>query len=670
DAIVVGENVFTFREIGKKPQEAANRGVSQVMTPVVFSVMTTVAAFSPLLFVDGFMGKIMFVIPVIVISVLLFSLMESLIILPSHLAGVKTEVKFGFIKKVNHFTERIDARLDKFINGGYQNFLLKVLHNRYLTLTTSIAVLLVTFGLLAGGILKFAFFPDVEADNMIARLALPKGASIEQTRKVVEILENAAFQVEKEFNATQEEGSPSLFKHMYSVIGEQPMLKRGPGGNAGINPIQSNISEINIELIPSELRDVTTTAMVNRWRELVGEIPGVESLSFQSSIISSGADIAFELSALDFKTLNTAVEELKFKLSEYNGVREIRDDFEEGKYELKIKLKPSAAALGLTLADLARQARAAFYGEEALRIQRGKDEVKVMVRLPEKDRKSLTDVENLRIRAANGVEVPFMSVAEVSYGRGYSQIKRMDGRRIISVTADVDETIANANDINSNLYETVVPELQQKYRGLFFSVGGQQKEQNKAMASLKKGFILALFAIYALLAIPFRSYIQPIIVMLAIPFGFVGAIAGHLLLGFDVSIMSMFGIVALAGIVVNDSLVLVDFINTHRRNDQNLFESVVNACKKRFRPILLTSLTTFFGLLPIILERSTQAKFLIPMAISLGMGVMFATVICLLFVPASVLIVDDITHRFKRLRNKDLPELEHNSADYSYEVEG
>lgn len=648
DAIVVGENIYTYREAGYQKDEAAKKGAMQVGIPVFFSVSTTIAAFSPLLFVDGFMGKFMSVIPIIAISVLVLSLIESMLILPAHLAGLKAHTTLSVFKKINYFQEKIDRRLSAFIQTKFKTQLSMFLRNKYIAVASFIFIFLFTVGLIAMGTVKFVFFPQLEADNLIARITMPNGTPLEKTQDVVLKFEEAARRIQNEYDADNKEGEASIFRNMYSVIGDQPMLRQGPNSNGGA-VIQSNIAEMNIELLPSENRDVRTSTLMQKWREYVGEIPDVQTMTFQADLISAGNDVQLELAMSDFDQLLLIVEEFKDSISNYSGVNDIRDDFTEGKSEFKLSLKSSAATLGITLSDLARQVRQGFYGDEAMRIQRGKDELKVMIRYPKDERLSIEDVQNMRIRTSKGGEVPFYDVADIVVGKGYSAIKRADNKRVISVLADVDEAVANVDEVNTNILSNLAPKLMDKYPGLTIGVEGAQKQQIKAVGSMGQGFLIALFVIYALLAIPFKSYVQPFIVMSAIPFGFVGAIWGHVLWGMSVSMMSLFGIVALAGIVVNDSLVLVDFINRHHRDeDQDLFDAVINACQKRFRPILLTSLTTFLGLFPIMLETSLQAQFLIPMALSLGFGVLFATGITLVLVPAGYLSVHEIQEFFKR----------------------
>ena len=384
----------------------------------------------------------------------------------------------------------------------------------------------------------------------------------------------------------------------------------------------------------------------NRWRELVGEIPGVSSLTFVSELVSTGDAINVELSHTNYDELLSASEKLKSILREYAGVSDIADDFEPGKPELKLQLKETGRTLGLTLSDLAKQIRQGFYGDEAQRIQRGRDDVRVMVRYPQDQRRSLADVENMRIHLPDGTEVPFKTVADVQYGRGYSAIRRVDRRRVVSVSADVDEAVANSKKINDELAKIELPKLMHEFPGLQYRFAGEQREIQESLSSLIPNFGIALMAIFALLAVQFRSYAQPIIVMSAIPFGIVGATLGHLLMGFNLGILSFFGIVALSGVVVNDSLIMIDLINRERASGIGLTQVLRDCATRRFRPIMLTTLTTFCGLLPMITEKSLQARFLIPMAISLAFGVMFATCITLILVPSLYMILEDVKNRF------------------------
>ncbi len=645
DAIVVGENIFSYRQEGLDRVDAAIKGVREMCWPVVAAVLTTVFAFVPLAYTGGIMGKILRVLPIVVIGVLGFSLIEALFILPAHLSSKRGRPGKGirrFTDKINNFT---DKSLKSFVGGPFAGFVEKAVKWRYVTLAVGVAIFLTTVGFIAGGYIKFVFFDAIEADNMIAMLEMPMGTPVDQTQEVAKKIEQSAFEAIAQFDAERKD-QPSLLKHMATTVGSHPTLAHsGPvqvdlGGGG-----QSHLAEVNVELLGAEDRDISSSAVKNRWRELVGELAGISSLTFISEWASTGDPINVELSHRNFDMLLAASEKLKNILRNYEGVSDITDDFDAGKAELKLKLKETGRMLGLTLSDLARQVRQGFYGEEVQRIQRGRDDIRVMVRYPESQRRSIADVENMRIRLPNGTEIPFQTIAEVQYGRGYSTIMRIDRRRVVTVSADVDETKANANDINRDLVANELPKLLREFNNLQYSFGGEQREMNESLGSLKVNFVIALLAIYGLLAVQFKSYSQPAIIMSAIPFGIVGATIGHLLMGYNLGIMSLFGIVALSGVVVNDSLIMIDLINREREGGIELHQVLRDCVIRRFRPIMLTTLTTFCGLLPMITEKSLQARFLIPMAISLAFGVLFATCITLLLVPSLYMILEDIKKR-------------------------
>lgn len=658
DAIVVGENIFAYRQDGMRPIAAAIKGVREMAAPVTMAVLTTVFAFLPLMYTKGIMGKVLKVIPLIVISVLLVSLVEALLILPAHLSvgrvARKTNSKKGLVAR---FHLAVGRMLEAFINGPFARLATAAVRLRYVTLSCGIAIFLSTVGLIVGGYIKFTFFDAVEADNMIALVTMPQGTALEQTSEVVKRIETAAGQVRREVDSLRP-GQPSIFRHVSTVLGDQPTLRKQGGpmeaGPAGVSA--AHLAEVNVELLGAEERgEISSIELKNRWRQLVGEIPGVSSLTFESEWRSVGEDINVELTHDDFDTLLAAAEQIKLILRDYEGVTDIKDSFEEGKREVKLAVNDAGRTLGLTLADLARQVRQGFYGEEAQRIQRGKNDIRVMVRYPEDQRTSLADIENMRIRLPDGTQIPFNTVADVKYGRGYANIRRVDRRRVINVTGDVDEAVANAGEINRDLAENIIPELMIKYPGLTFRFSGAQRERSESLGSLRTNFVVAMLAIYGLLAVQFRSYAQPVIVMSAIPFGLVGATVGHLLMGFNLSILSLFGIVALAGVVVNDSLIMIDLINRERASGIELVKVVRDSVTRRFRPIMLTTLTTFLGLAPMLLEKSIQARFLIPMAISLAFGVAFATMITLLLVPSLYMVLEDIKALPAKLtRNKQM----------------
>ena len=645
DAIVVGENIYRHHEMGKEGLRAAIDGAREVAVPVLFSILTTLAAFAPLVMVSGTTGKVMRVIPLVVIATLVFSLIESLLVLPTHLSHLhhrrqKVWAPWGWIKG------KVSGGLDFLITRLYRPFLARALEYRYTTLAVAVGLLVISLGFVAGGRLKFSFFPKIPANNVVAFLTMPQGTPVESTAAALARVEGSARELERQIAA---EGETGVFRHIMTTVGEQPFQ----GGQSRINYsptfASGNLGEINIELSPAEERSIDAQEVLNRWRELTGDIPDAVELSFNSALFSSGEAINIQLAGPELETLREAAARLQESLTQYPGVFDVTDSFRTGKQEIELEITPQAEALGLSLADLGRQVRQAFYGEEAQRIQRGRDDVRVMVRYPEEDRRTLESLERMRIRTPSGDEVPFSAVGRTTLGRGFSTIERTDRNRTVNVTADVDTEVANANEVLADIEATVLPELLADYRGLSYSLAGEQEQQRETMGGLFQSFFIALFVIYALLAVPFRSYLQPIIVMSAIPFGVIGAFWGHMLLGKDLTMLSVFGIVALTGVVVNDSLVLVDFVNRSYRSGTPLHQAIGQAGEERVRPILLTSLTTFAGLTPLLLEKSLQAQFLIPMAISLAFGVLFATGIILILVPVGYYIIEDIQNLLVRL---------------------
>lgn len=637
NAIVVGENAFGHRSHGLPPDQAAVLGASEVAGPIIFSALTTVAAFLPLIFVAGTMGKFISVIPLVVIPVLMISLIQSLFILPAHLR--KGLVKHGkqeyFIKR---WQDRFGTGLERFVAGPYARLLNLALEHRYTTIALALAALILSVGLVGGGKVQFRFMPEVEADVITATLQMPHGTPVEQTASVVEHLVRQAGFAVAEFDRELPEGR-SVMRHIYALVGAHLVPGGGPQGASKTSG--GHLANVALQLQPGEQRDVSSDAVAQRWRELTGDVAGVESLTFKADLMRFGANIDVQLSHADFDVLIPAAERLKAAMADYPGVSDIADNHSAGKEEITIRLRPEAATLGLTEEDLGRRVRAAFHGAEALRLQRGRNEVKVMVRYPEDRRTSLADLENLRVLAPKGVELPLDMAAYLHRDRGYSAINRTDRKRVINVTATVDARAGNVQDILQSLRQTVLADLTADHPGLGFDLEGEERERRESFGSMGQGFLMALFLIFALLAIPFRSYSQPLIVMAAIPFGIVGAIWGHMIMGINLSMLSLFGIVALSGVVVNSSLLLIDFINSGRREGMNVHEAVLASGQRRFRPILLTSLTTFFGLMPMILERSVQAQFLIPMAVSLGFGILFATAITLLLIPALFMVLED-----------------------------
>ncbi len=639
DAIVVGENIYEQRSHHATRLPAAIKGTQQVAIPVTFSILTSICAFTPLLSISGNMGKFMGVIPVVVISILIVSLVESLFVLPAHLAlGKKSTTPDHEKNRLERLRLRFGHHLDRFINGPYHRLLVSSMHHRYLTISISIAILMICVGLVAGGKIKFVFMPEVDSDIITVTLQMPQGTPAAETEKLLHRIVNAGHKTVEKINE-QQPSQPTILRHIYALAGG---TLAGGGPTGGSTTSAPHLGTIAMLLQPSEIRTITAPQISERWRQQLGEIAGIDMLTFKSSLVHLGANIDVQLSHNDFTVLEAASIRLKQALEEYPGVSDIEDNYAIGKKELKIRLLPEAETLGVTEYDLGRQVRAAYSGAEALRLQRGRNEAKVMVRYPQQQRYLASSLDQLRIRTPQGGELPLNRAASIDEGRGFSEINRTDRRRVINVQARVDSHKGNAKEILSDLEISILAELLADYPGLSFDLEGEEKERKDSMTSMKSGFLLALFGIYALLAIPFRSYSQPLLVMAAIPFGVAGAIIGHLLLGFDLTILSLFGVVALSGVVVNDSLLLIDKVNQDRKNGMEQFQAIVDAGRRRFRPILLTSLTTFFGLIPMILETSVQAQFLIPMAISLAFGILFATGITLICIPSMYLILEDL----------------------------
>jgi multidrug efflux pump subunit AcrB len=675
DAIVVGENVYNYHQQGYGFLKSAVLGAREVAMPVTFSVLTNIVAFLPLLFVPGITGKIFGVIPIVVISVFTISLIECLFVLPAHLGHQKDKARHGIGRAIHRLQSGFSNWFSRSIRRYYGPLLNTALRHRYGTISIGLAVLAATVGYLMSGRMGFETFPKIESDVATVTAVLPYGTAVAKTKEVQDFL------IAKANEVIAENGGEKLVSGIFAQIGGNAGADRGVvrsgGGSAG------NTVEISVHLaMPVESRPISTGELTDLWRKRAGKIAGLESISFQADKggPGSGAAMTVELSHGDIKTLQAAGESLAKTLKSFPVVSDVNDGFEEGKKQFDYTLRPEGRALNLTTLDVARQIRHCFYGAEALRQQRGRNEIKIMVRLPEAERILQYSLEELLVQTPDRMYVPLDEVVNYTRDRAYTSITRRNGRRTISVTADVTPR-SQAGQILGSLYDTkpgkidvllgkftagfrnlfgietppvektepkALDVLTEKYPGLTYSFEGKQADMKESMASLKDGFIFALFAIYAVLAIPFRSYIQPLIIMMSIPFGIVGAVVGHGIMGFSLSVISMMGLVALAGVVVNDSLVLIEFANRRHKEGLSAGEAVREAGVRRFRPIMLTTLTTFGGLAPMIFETSRQARFLIPMAISLGFGILFATVISLLLVPSLYLIVEDIRGIVKR----------------------
>ncbi|MDX1679394.1 MAG: efflux RND transporter permease subunit [Akkermansiaceae bacterium] len=635
DAIITGENVYSRIQLGEHPREASWRGTHEVGTVVVFGVLTTMVAFTPMLGLSGVSGKIWPSIPLVVIPTLAFSLLQSKFVLPAHMALLAPHREQKPKNPIFRMQRRVADALENFVQHVYKPKLDHLLRWRYVTTAGFIAVLILTIAYVAGGRMPFKFFPDVEGDVVTAKFELSMGVPFEDTQRAVSQIEEAAVAAAKHFEKI--EGKPIL-RHYLASAGSQPFITSlAPDGP----PRATHVGELTIELIPSGQRETGSEAFIDRWRMEMGNVPGLTSLAVTTETAGGGNAIDLNLSGQDLQRVREATEWVKQALAEYEGVVEISDSDKKGKDELRLlELTPAGRAAGLRLQDVAMQVRAAFYGDEAQRLQRGRDEVKVMVRFPKPDRRTLNSLEEMKIRTPRGEALPLRQVVNYEFGRGPSVINRIDRRRSIQITADtVGET--NGTDVVASLEENTLSQLGSKFPGVSYAFEGEQKDQADSVREIGVGFLGALVVMYVLIAIPLRSYWQPLIIMSVIPFGIIGAIFGHIVFGMHLSIMSMCGFVALAGVVVNDSLVLVDFVNRHREG-RSIREAAVIAGGRRFRAIILTSLTTFVGLMPMLLETDMQARFLIPMAVSLGFGILFATAITLILVPSIYLILEDL----------------------------
>lgn len=645
DAIVVGENVYEKEQTGSDRMEASVLGAREMIVPVTFSILTTLIAFSPMLQVPGFMGKIFRIMPLVVILVLAISWVESFWILPSHLGhnyDTLWKITPGPIKALYKGIDRVrrpvSGGLDWFGEHVYAPTLVVAIRQRYAVIGAAVALFVLTIGVMGSGLVPFSFFPKLEGDVVTASARLPYGTPVEVTAEIQRTLERSAMRSVDDLG-----GKDGLFYGMYTSLGSGPR-QGGPGG--GSSASGSHLVTVEVQLTPTEERpDVSSADFAAAWTANTPVMAGVEALKFNSSSgPGGGSAIDVQLSHTDTEVLAKASTELLEELRQYEQLTNHENSYASGKPQLDFHLRPSASNMGITGNDVARQLRSAFFGAEALREQRGRHEVKVMVRLPERQRNGERDIEQLRILRPGGQEaVPLHAVAELERGRAPTVIDREDGRRIVNVQAELASGVRSSGEVLESLESDVLPSFRSRHPGLEIEMAGEQREQGEVFASLVTNTIIVAFVMYAMLAIPFRSYVQPIIVMAAIPMGFVGAVGGHFIMGYELSMISVFGIIALSGVVVNDSLVLIDATNQRRRDGASAEEAVTWGGRRRLRPILLTSLTTFFGLAPMILETSMQARFLIPMAISLGFGVLFATFVILLLVPALYVVVADVT---------------------------
>ncbi len=624
DAIVVGENIYFHRREGQSMFEAAIRGAREVAMPVVFSVMTNMVAFTPLFFVPGFVGKIFKFIPMVVIAVFSVSLIESLFILPAHLSHVSAKRKAGLLSILSRWQSGFSRSFEKFVHDCFGVFLSKALRHRYTVLALGVAILLITLGYVKTR-MGLILFPRVESDFAYAEVVMPPGTSEQDLRLKEEKITRTAQGI------VAHNGGEKLSTGIFSQV-------------------SGDTISVRVFLTPPKARTLTTVEFTDKWRGQLGPLSGVESMRFASDMGGPGAgkDLTVQLAHKDTDVLEKAGIELAEKLSGFSGVHDIDDGTAEGKEQFDVHLLPAGERIGLTSREIANQVRHAFHGAVAKRQQRGQHELTIRVWFPEQRRQSLESLEDLVLKTGDGREILLRDAAKLVPGEAYTSIERENGRRVADVTANI-TPLSKTDRIIAALKADALPELTDKYFGLTYSFGGKKESVKESVSSLLSGLLLAFLSLYAFLAVPFRSYLQPMIIMICIPFGMIGAVLGHLIMGYSMSIMSLFGIVALSGVVINDSLILIDFANRWRRKGETVFRAIQMAGIQRFRPIVLTTLTTFGGLAPMIFETSRQARFLVPMALSLGFGLVFGTVIILVMVPSVYLIVEDLKSVFTRL---------------------
>jgi multidrug efflux pump subunit AcrB len=645
DAIVVGEAIYFHRKQGKPPLKAAVEGVSEVGMPVIAAVTTTIVAFIPLFYVGGIMGKFISILPAVVIACLVVSLLECFFLLPAHLGHLPDPNASN--NNLNPLTRRLEivhrltsSGMEWFVARVYTPLLSKALYWRYISFCIAISILLLAIGLIKGGILKFEIFPEIDGFIMTSTVEFPSGTPLDITKQTIEQIDAALLRLAK--HSQTRSGDP-LIQDRLSLVGQtlENLPRSGP-----------HLGSVQVILLDSERRGIHTKDLMIQWEKEIGPIPGVKSLTFAGLQAGPpGAPIEVWLQGRDMGDILAAADDLMDRLAKFEGVFQIRSDFSRGKNEMRLELKPQARTLGLTVDDLARQIYAGYYGDEAVRLQRGRDDIRIKVRYTADERSRISDLERVRVRTRNGHEIPLMSVADISFAPGYSTITRTDGMRRVAVSADVDTNKANANEIFSELSSNFFPQLKQRYPELRVALQGEQKKMRESFDSLYVGYPLAILGIFIIIATMFRSYAQPFVIMFTVPFGIIGAVLGHLLLGYDLSIMSIFGMVALTGVVVNDAIVLIERVNENIAEGMPFFDAILSGGARRFRAIFLTSLSTVGGLAPLIMETDLQARFLIPMALSIAAGIAFATVLTLVLVPSLLTLLSDARLLVHRLRH-------------------
>ena len=637
DAIVVAEHIHYERMRGVPGVVAAIRGSRRIKNALTFAVLTSVAAFTPLLFIPGGIGEVWTALPVIIIGMLLISLTESLFILPRHLSHlhgpdwVPANMMDRFFSRTR---DSVDQWLNRFLDGPLDRALRFATNHPAVMVAGTIGLFVVSLSLVPAGIVPTTFADVVEGDFVTATLEMPDGTPAERTYEVAMELERTGRQVLERLDQDRPDDAPSLLSGVTVTVGQRPRVEGG-----GLDPTptmnpQANIATIEFKLLSAQQRDMSTIAVMQAWREEVGILPYVRGIAFSGEVIDLGSPVEAVLSHPDPARLVQIADSVVDGLRALTGVFDVQSDHAPGVGEIQLKLRPEAQTLDLTVEAMARQVRAAFFGVEALRLQRDREEVRVYARLPSDEREAITDVEGYLIRTPSGGQVPISQAASMSMGTSPPLIRRQDGQRVVTVTADVDETVISGGTATNILEETILSQLATANPELTYFFGGEQQQQLESLDALYRGFVLAMLVIFALLAIPLKSYLKPFIVMAIIPFGLIGVVLGHLVLGLAISAASFMGFFGLSGVVVNDSLVMIDFIDQRLRDGADPKTAIIDGAKGRFRPIMLTSVTTFLCFTPLILEQAIQAQFLVPFAASLGVGVMITTAILILLVPA------------------------------------
>jgi multidrug efflux pump subunit AcrB len=628
DAIVVGENVYEYRQRGMDPMAAAKAGARDIARPVTFSILTNIIAFVPLLFIPGTTGKFWWPLPAVVIVVLAVSLFEALFILPAHLGHSSTRRHFRLGRQVHQWQQSFAQLFNRLVERVHTPFLELCLRHRYITLSAGVALFVVVGGYGYSDHMGMIMMPEVAADEIEAGVSLPEGTTPDQAARVAGEITDSTHRMFDEHD-------------LYQVADGIKTNVRG-----------QNFIDVEIVMKPPDERDMTAAEVIRLWREEIGDIAGVDQITFEAERGPGGwqQDISVDLSHSNIGVLEKASQAFLERVEQFEETTDVNDNYNKGKAQFDLELLPEGRKLGLTSEYVGQQVRDAFYGALALRQLRGTNEIEVRVKLPRNERKDLQYFEDLVIRTPAGQEVPLLDVVDVRRGEAFTSINRRDGRRVVTVGMDVEPARATTRVLEA-IEGEVLEQLRADFPGITWSFEGSQAEMRESTQALWGGFALAMAVIYALLAVAFGSYLQPLIVMVAIPFGIIGAVIGHILLGYDLSLISLMGVIALSGVVVNDSLIMIDYAN-RRRGELSAFDAIHRAGIRRFRPIMLTTLTTFGGLTPIILEASRQAAYLIPMAISLGFGIIFATTIILLLVPCLYLALDDLVNAAEHARRR------------------